>query len=188
VRTLPPLLALTLASAAIAQSWEFTFSNQILSPKNPSTTITLSATFAPTDWAFAGARLDLHSSEPGWSDIETLSVHPGQRAGELQPGGRTVAGISVGQLYGFGFTPDPDNPIAMWRGTFEVTDFAPRDVTLATSTERFDVYPEDLGPLPPFEPRTPIDVEAAIRVIPAPGPLARLGLAVLATARRRRPQ
>jgi hypothetical protein len=189
MRPLPSLLTLAFASAAGAQSWEFTFSHETLSPENPSTTVMLWASFAPSDWAFAGADLDLHASEPGWEpgSPERRLVQPGQVPGEVTPDRRSITGIGVGQIYGTGFHPDPDNPIEVWRATFAITDFTPRRITLSTDTEQFFVYPQDLGFGSPTEPRTPIDVEIPIQVIPAPAPLGLLGLAALAATRRRRP-
>lgn len=113
------------APAASAQSWELRFSEETLSPATPSTTVTLWASFPPTDWAVAGARLDLEASEPRWSDLSALLTgQPGQMPGEIEPDGRRVTDIRVGQLIGFGRTPDPSNPIAVWQATFTATDFS----------------------------------------------------------------
>jgi hypothetical protein len=180
-------------SAASAQGgWEFRLSADTLTPQEPSVTITLAVSFPAADFAFAGANWNVHATEPGWSDLERLPLQIPPTLFPCDPScdgivaGGDVTGISHGQLYAFGFIPDPSNPIALWRATFTVTDFSTaREIVLSTTTTRFEVYIEDLGPGSPRASRTPDEGRAIMRVIPAPAPLALLGIAAfVATCRR----
>jgi len=185
----PFILAAAISSPAHAQSWEFRFSEPVLSRETPSTTVTLRASFPRADWAFAGAWLDVHASEPAWSEPKALiDWSPGQMPGMVTPDGRGVTDVSVGQLWTFARGPDAANPIAVWQATFTATDFSTaREILFSTATERFLVYIDPTGMIRTPEPRTPIDIEAAIRVIPAPAPVALLALAGIAATTRRRP-
>jgi hypothetical protein len=184
-------IALACAGAARAEGWEFRLSSDTITPASPSITVTLAAGFPATDFAFAAANWNAHASETGWSAPELLplqippTLFPCTTCGGIIDG-PDVRSISHGQLYGFGFLPDPANPIPVWKATFTVTDFTPREIDLSTTTTRFEVYVEDLGPGSPREPRIVAEGRATIHVIPAPAPLALLGLGAATVVARRR--
>jgi hypothetical protein len=96
-----------------------------------------------------------------------------------------VTGLIVGQLHfpQGGIYADPSNPIAIWRATFTVTDFAPRTIALETDTRQFAVYQRRADPPhpPPFH-----EAMIDIRVIPAPGALLVMSGAMGLSIRRRR--
>lgn len=173
--------ALAAAPAARGQSWDFEVSNPELRPSAPSTTVTLFADVDPAEW-FASSALDVQATEPGWSDPLALIAHPGQNPGVLA--GAMVEGIAVGQLRVFGYLPDPGR-IPVWQATFAVTDFTERTVELDTRTSQFSIYIEIMGTSWPVA-RRPIEGVATIKVVPAAGGLALLGMGGLLAARRRR--
>lgn len=186
MKSLAILAAGAIAAAASGQEWRFALSNPVLSPDAPSTTVTASIDAGPGAWAFAGANLDVHATELGWSDPTALFKLPGQAPGTVS--GASVTGISVAQFRGFGGWA-PGFPkvgrAEVWQATFTVTDFTPRQLELSTATRRLEVYLEEA--LLTRETRIPLEAERVIQVIPAPGGIA-LGLgAFVAAARRRRP-
>lgn len=180
------LAAVGMATAASAQSdgWIFEFDQAELSPANPTAWATLSATFPAADYAFAGARLSVSAGESGWGLLETIIPRSPPPSPPVVIGG-DITGIIVGQVH---FPPpilaDPSNPVAVWRGEFTVTDFAPRDIEFTTDTGDFRVYPDPESPASRVG--TPVEALESIRVVPAPASLALLGLGGLAAVRRRR--
>lgn len=173
--------ALVMAPVADAQ-WEFKLSNTVLSPANPSTVVTLSVEPTPGDYAFGNADLDVHADEAGWSGPEALIRQPGQVPGTIL--GHSVIGIRPAQGIGFSFPPDPGR-IEAWRAIFTVTDFSPRQIDVRTETSLFQVITSPVFPYP-REPRMPIEGQAIIRVIPAPGAIALLASGTLPAIRRQR--
>ena len=191
MRITPLLLVLALAATASAQTnWEFRLSSDVITPAEPRVTVTIAAAFPPPDFAFAAANWSVHATEPGWSDPENLplQIPPtpipcASCAGIID--GPDVLSISHGQLHAFGLPADPANPIPVWKATFTVTDFTPRQIDLSTTTTRFEVYVVDpVSGVPLRESRIVDEGRATIRVIPAPAPVAALGLGVLAARRR----
>lgn len=191
-KTIAVLAAAALASGAGAD-WQFEVSGDI-TPSSPTVTVRLLGGFPRADFAVAGAILDIHASEAGWSELELLPVQipptpvpgpypdpQGRTPGEISGG--DVTGAVMGQLHIGPFVADPTNPLPMWEATFSTSDFTPRDISLSTTTHKFLVY---YDPIPIGGPRTMGEGAGVIRVIPAPGGLALLGLGGLAAARRRR--
>lgn len=184
--------AFGLAGAASAQEWQFELSNPVLSAAAPSTTVMLSIDPGPADYAVAGVNFNVHASEPGWSDPESLFERgvvwdPLPSSGEII--GASVIGIWSGQLPPqLGFIPKTGR-VDMWRAMFTLTDFTARHIDLSTETTRLEVYTVDPAtlPIPEIRPVTAIEGAASIRVVPAPTGLALLGLGWLAAARRQRP-
>ena len=169
------------ASSSLAQQG-WLLESDIISGFDP-VTVTLSATYASSDYAFAGARLDLVADEPGWSDPELLLMGPGTSAGTIS--GAVVEGVIVGQLHfpPGGIFADPANPIEVWQGKFSTSDFTPRFLSISTRTTQFAVYPDMGSPL--SELRTP--TEASVLVfVPTPGALPLLAITGVAAHRRRR--
>lgn len=190
-KSLAILAAVGLASAAGAQSWEFSIDNPVLTgPGDDSTTVTLSIDQGPADYAVAGANFNVHASEAGWSDLVALlslgsppsGAQPGQNPGTISGG--SVTDASIGQLAQFGWEPTPGR-INVWEAKFTVTDFTARNIDLNTETTRFSVYTD---PFPSTARRdiAATDGRGVIEVVPAPASLALLGLGGLAAARRRR--
>ena len=189
IYVLPVLMT---ASAALAQSSVIIdVENPVLAP-GESTTVTLWAAWPTSMLAMAGIVTDLESSEGdlGWSDLRLIPpmTGPGSSVGVL--GGTGVAGIIAGQL-NFpcaGCGPDGSNPISFWRATFtapaEVA--TPFDVSLSTSTSRFDVYfsRESRESRSFLEGLT--EGHATIHIIPAPAGVLLLSMGVLMSQRRRR--
>lgn len=181
------LAAVGAGSLASAQEWRFELSNPVLSPGNPSTTITASIDPGPGAWALSRANFDVHATEPGWSDPTPLLAMPGQAGGALS--GPTVTGISVSQFPDFAGRWPPGYPklgrVEVWQATFTVSDFAARQIEVNTDTRSLLVY---LDPIARAE-RTPTEAVARIKVVPAPGvaALALVGLGLAAVTRRRRP-
>ncbi|MCW5757725.1 MAG: hypothetical protein KIT54_10855 [Phycisphaeraceae bacterium] len=184
--------SLAISSATLAQSSVIIdVADPVLLP-GQSTTVTLWAAFPSSMLAMAGIVTDLESSEGdmGWSELRLIPPMngPGSSTGVL--GGTGIAGIIAGQL-NFpcaGCGPDGSNPISFWRATFtapaEVA--TPFDVSLSTSTSRFDVYfSRDSRESRSFLEGL-IEGHATIHIIPAPAGAVVLGLGVLATGRRRR--
>lgn len=178
-------LAVTTAGASAQYACHLEVDDPIFSPADPTKTITLSAVFPPADWAFAGARLSIHASEAGWSDVSLISpggTGPGTNPGRIMGG--DVVGIIAGQIH---FPPqiiaDPANPQPVWSAKFTITDFTAREISFLTTTEDFRIYPHR-GSAFSLR-RTPFEVSASI-IPPAPGSLAVMGLAGLVLARRRR--
>lgn len=184
-RNVAAVAVLVAAPLAAGQSWDFELSSRELSPASPSTTVTLFADVDPSEW-LAGALLDVHATEAGWSDLKVVIPPHLAPPSAVSPGeimGGSVTEILVGQLASFSFQPDPGR-IPVWEATFTASDFTERAIELSTETERLDVYLE-VWPVPVTETRIPIEGSAAIRVIPAPGGFALLGLGALSATRRR---
>ncbi|MFG0286151.1 MAG: hypothetical protein ACF8R7_17175 [Phycisphaerales bacterium JB039] len=181
------IIILTAATPAAAQDqgWIFRFDQAEITPADPIVWVELWAFFPATDYAFAGARLDLHASEEGWGEGSSPLM------GIVDPpptiAGPSVLDIVTGQLNfpPAGLYADPSNPIKAWRQKFEVTDFTPRDLSFHTETRVGAIFPERESRA--YEERPWADASAVIRVVPAPGAVT-LGLtwALLASPRRRR--
>ena len=178
------VLAGALPAAAQDQGWTFRFNQAEITPANPVVWVELWAFFPAADYAFAGARLDLHASEEGWGDGFSPLMGPSQPPPIIA--GPSVLGIVIHQL---NFPPggiyaDPSNPIEVLRWEFKATDFTVREISFRTETRRGDIYPERESGV--SEERPWAEGAGVIRVVPAPGAVT-LGLtwALLATPRRR---
>jgi len=180
------LAAAGAATAAGAQEWRFQDSDPVVRPGAASINVVLSLDPGPADYAIHGVIFNAHASEPGWSDNVTLGIQPGLpypwSSGEIV--GASVIGITNGQLPpALGFTLFPGR-VDIWRATFTVTEFTPREIDLSTGTSRLSVYREATGEA--TVDRTPIEGAATITVIPAPASAALLGASALGTLWRRR--
>ncbi|GIW74396.1 MAG: hypothetical protein KatS3mg103_0918 [Phycisphaerales bacterium] len=133
------------AAAASAQSVIIDVANPTLNP-GESTTVTLSAGFAATDYAMAGILTNLISSvgSTGWSDLALIApmdargYHRRHRLGHRRGRHhRRPAELPPAMIYA-----DPTNPIAFWSATYTAPAVVddPFTVDLSTRTERFDVY------------------------------------------------
>jgi len=123
------------------------------------TEVTLYATLAPGDHAFAGATLDIRVANGGiaWSDLQTMTIGPSH------PG--TISGSHVlGIELDMGF-PLPGDPIAVWRGTAELLEPV-SFICAKTETDEFLVYPTTGREI---EPRTAKEAGGLLR-IGAPDP------------------
>jgi hypothetical protein len=161
-----------------------------LGPANPSCTVKISARFSPNDHAVAGAWWDVDASEAGWSD--NILPPPLNNTRGTNPGtinGSAVEDIIAGQIFfpSGGIQVNTSNPILLWRATFTASVFTNRQVTISTTTHRFDVYvdpnrPRSEGRLSGFS-----EGQAVIAIVPAPaGAMVLLAGASGLWARRRR--
>lgn len=195
--TTPTLLAIAAASActapALAQAILFDTSLSGAFPMpGERTTITMSASFNPLDYAMAGIRTDLVGLEvQGRLENPRLIAPmdgPGTSEGILS--GEGYADIIAGQLNfpPAGIFADPTNPIAFWAvdWVFEFDDPSnPVLLHVVTDTSRFDVYTDRLLATSEFRIDDLEEGELLI-VVPAPaGAIALLGGFTLATRRRR---
>ncbi|MFG0282855.1 MAG: GC-type dockerin domain-anchored protein [Phycisphaerales bacterium JB039] len=106
--------------------------------------VTLRAGFPLHLYAMATIELDveLPGGVGGWSDWELVKPMDGPFTSAGAPAPAGIVDIVARQLH---FPPapttDPSNPIAFWRATY-TAPLAPRsfDVSLATTTRRYDVY------------------------------------------------
>ena len=189
------LAAITLATAAHAQTIGVTIEidEPVLAPGD-STTVRLVASFAASDWAFAGVltSLDFDGSiadpRSHWSDIGVLAPFSTGPSGPLL-GDTAIESILAGQLNfpAAMIYADPTNPIAFFEATFT----APADagggyfVDLSTLTSQFDVYTDrESGDAVSYLDVVTEDA-ATIFVVPAPASAAVLALGVVALRRRR---
>jgi hypothetical protein len=177
---------LALAAGAAAQAgWildvEYGPGQTSVNPASPSCTLRVYAYFAPHDFAIAGARWEVRASEPGWASA-TLVPFCRNCIVEVYP---RIEGSSIwttnGQVH---FPPvlpgNPENPILGLEAVWATQDFARRDVSLATFTSRFDVYPDPNSPSSQSRLSSLVEGQAVIRVTPSPP--AFIGLAPLAFA------
>jgi hypothetical protein len=157
-----------------------------------STTVTLSAAWPPSEYAFASIRTGIGMAiEAGsWSDLELIPVMDGPGTTAGTPAGGGVTGIFAWQ-FNFGPTgsePDLSNPIPFWRGTYTAPDMVPTPMELefTTMTTQFEVYfmPRSLETTSYLDELT--EGTGVIRVVPAPGPVAMLLAGGCWAGRRRR--
>ncbi len=185
------------AAAAHAQTVGVTIDidEPVLAPGD-STRVRLIATVLDTDYAFAGASLNLlidFDGTPGARGFSDLSILPPMDAGPSAgvPTDRGIEGLVIGQLHfpAAGIFADPTNPIAFWEATFT----APIDagggyrVDLLTETLRFDAWTDRDTAIAASRLDLIVEDSASIFVIPAPAGAAvlTLGVAVAFTQRRR---
>ncbi len=139
------LALLTAACAAQAQQgWVLQADRTVLTPSHPSTVVTLLATHAPDDYAFAGAGLDV-LIEPSlhlvYYDV-AFNCGIGPCPGGITP--RGIEGLIFGQLH---FPPpiyaDPRSPLESLYCMLETTPTHPGagQCLIQTETRKFDVYP-----------------------------------------------
>lgn len=184
---------LTVANLAPAQEnswfWEVEYSNPAghIASAEDTATITLWAAWDPEYYAFRGALLDVAGDDPRdaseWVEWYLL-VDDSNDDGTVD--GASIRGVRPFQIYwpyDPPYWPDTSNPIAAWTATWRTADLTPRDVTIQTVTESFEIYSEwEFGDY--VDGLT--EGRAVIAVVPAPGlgsiPLA----ALLAILRRRR--
>ncbi len=179
-----------IAAAASAQSVVIDVANPVLNP-GESTTVTLSAGFGGTDYAFGAILTNFISSvgSEGWSDLAVLEpLTTGSNPGS--PSGTGVDGIIAGQIHFplAGIFADDTNPIAFWSATYTAPAVVETafDVDLSTRTSRFDVYVDRDRSASESRLADLAEGAGVISVVPAPASLALLGLGGLAAARRRR--
>jgi hypothetical protein len=178
------------ATPAVCQSTFFFEVSNVITPEQPSATVTLWATFDPQWFAFHRTLTDVFSEfDRGWfSDPLFLLDDPegSSNAGEVSPDGDRVSGIFVTQLHiPFNHFPDPSNPIPIWSAMWTTDDFTPRQVDLATESQSFWVWHEDGGRFDMFG----VDFAEGsgfIEVVPSPGGAAALLMAWAMAGRRRR--
>lgn len=179
-KSLAILAAVGLASAAGAQGLEIEPGASVVAPGEV-VTLTVFADPGPSDYAIAGVNFDVDASGGDWANPTALLSHPGQNPGVIS--GSSVTGASIGQLWAFGFVPDPGR-IAVWTGDFSSATEGVYDISTATS--RFSVYTDAATPGERRDVTGTGEGRATVEVIPAPASLALLGLGGLAAARRRR--
>ncbi|MEQ9095606.1 MAG: hypothetical protein RIE32_05020 [Phycisphaerales bacterium] len=188
-----PVTACVLLLAAATQTLAqyailFDIEDDTLLP-GQSTSVTLSAAYAPHDWAFALVLTDLVSSEGerGLSDWELVAPLTGPGTTPGAPSGTGIDGILAGQLnFPVPGLPPPTNPIDFWTVTYTapMDVAAPFDVLLSTDTSRFEVYPTREAVFGESRLDLLAEGNATIRVIPTPASVAVLG-GLLVCARRR---
>lgn len=189
-RTTVCLLLLAAAPVQAQYAILFDIEDDTLLP-GQSTTITLAAAHAPSEWAMAtvGTRLIASTGSDGLSDWALIAPMsgPGTTPGGPSPTG--IDGIIAGQLnFPPGGVPGlPTNPIDFWRVTYTApTDVAaPFDLLLSTDTSRFEVYPFRDSVFGESRLDLLVEGNATIRVIPAPASALVLAGLALATRCRR---
>ncbi len=183
-----------IAAAASAQSVgievAYPAGQDFLNP-GESATVTLSAGYGGTDYAFGAILTNFISSvgSEGWSDLAVLEpLTTGSNPGS--PSGTGVDGIIAGQIHFplAGIFADDTNPIAFWSATYTAPAVVETafDVDLSTRTSRFDVYVDRDRSASESRLADLAEGAGVISVVPAPASLALLGLGGLAAARRRR--
>ncbi|GIK20314.1 MAG: hypothetical protein DYG93_05220 [Leptolyngbya sp. PLA2] len=182
-------------AAAVGQTMTFYWSpNRItISPANPSGTSWLLATWntnGPPEVGFAQDLLDvLATNFDGTTDSVVWTPNPTISAytngfGSPQPNG-DVIDIDLFQLPPF-YNPyfDATHPLVLGALTFSTVGFTPRTIMFKDQNHRNTaVYADDFGTLLYL---VPIDPGVDFIVVPTPGTLATLGLALGVAARRRR--
>ncbi|HRQ73682.1 MAG TPA: hypothetical protein PLU35_11700 [Phycisphaerales bacterium] len=182
-------------AAAAGQTMTFYWDPAIItiSPANQSGTSRLRATWntnGPPAVGFAQDLLDvLATNFDGTTDSVVWTPNPVLSSytnglGSPQPNG-DVIDIDLFQLPPF-FNPhfDASHPILLGALTFSTVGFTPRTITFKDQNHRDTaVYADDFGTLLYL---VPIDPGVDFIVVPTPGTLATLGLALGVAARRRR--
>jgi hypothetical protein len=125
----------------------FTVSNEV-SPENPSTTVTLRASFAPQWYAFGLSKPEIWSGGSG--DFSNPEVLIQQKfycyAGNVAPDGDSVTGTYLQQYQMLlGQFADTHNPLELWSVTWTTDDFSRRDVPIWTKSYDFWVYLDGWG-------------------------------------------
>lgn len=157
-----------------------------LSPQTPKATVTVWAQFDPAQYAFAGAKWDMHASEAEWSNAKIPFTGLPVLPGTVSPSGSSYLGIASGQLHGVaGIFANTSNPIVIWSAEFSTTDFTPRTIDLRSDTSEFLLYTNSLGSNASFL-SSFVEGQGQINVVPAPGAVA-LPLFILLASRRSRP-
>lgn len=178
-KSLAIFAAVGVASAASAQSVDIEPLDSTVG-LGEAVTLTVFADSGPDDYAVAGFNFNVNASGGDWGGLTSLLTHPGQNPGTVV--GSNVEDVSSGQLFAFGFVPEPGR-IAVWSGDFSSATEGVFDIS--TETTRFEVYTENMEGSPRRS-LTPTEGSASVTVIPAPASLALLGLGGLLFARRRR--
>lgn len=187
------VIAATLAAAGLARSQtpagfriDLDFGGGLFSPSNPTVTVKVSGYFSPSDYALAGARLDILCSDVGgtWSSPRILPpLTTGSNPGVIT--GTNVLGAVGGQLNLPVLIPaDPRNPVGLWEAEWTCHDFFVRAIDFSTWTHRFDVYPDRNSPSSTGRLNGFMEGFARI-VIPAPGTTGVLVTGCLLATRRR---
>ena len=115
----------------------------VVSPQTPSVQLTLRAVFDPSDFAFAGARLDIVTSEGRFVDPSCpLFCAGGAIAGSQ------VRDLLVGQIHepAAGVIADSANPIEIYSVRWTTDDFEARVIPVVTDTRTFNVFPSATSP------------------------------------------
>lgn len=178
--------AVGLASAAGAQSVEIEPGAATVAP-GEAAPLTVFGDPGPGDYAIAGIEFRVDATGGAWADNQHHILPTAAPGSALNPGtieGSSVVGILVGQLDGFGFTPEPGR-IRLWSAEFSSAAEGVFDIT--TTTSRMAVYADNPRGEPwPWRTVTPTEGHARVTVIPAPAGLALLALGGLAVGRRGR--
>jgi hypothetical protein len=171
-------------------SFFFTISN-VVSPEQPSATVTLWAAFDPQWYAFGLSHTEVWGApDPGnFSDPEALIFQKKYcDPGDVALDGDSITGIRITQYHFLlGQLADPHNPLELWSATWTTDDFCPREVPIWTQSLDFWVYISDSGEGKNFYGPDFAEASGVIEVVPAPAGAVLLATAGVWTSRRRRP-
>ena len=183
--------AAVFAGGAVAQT-NGTFllvSTNTGSPRAPTTTIEVWATWVSPDYLFAGADYDLTAGDGEFTGGELiLGNDPPNTMGVLS--GRTVIGAAMGQIHGIlGIFGNEDKPILLATYDWTTTDFTSRTVSLDTSNTSIFIVGLILnGVIAELFPHEFTPGSGAINVVHAPSAAGAgvLAIVLCAAGRRRR--
>ncbi len=175
-------------------TWLFEVVGGPVSPSNPTVTVNLYAAFpqlSPST-SYGQGDLAISSTDPtGWFHGMTKGSGLGYCGGAIlgvpnQAGG--VDELGFFQIGVLGCAPNTYNPIHIWEAEWTTDNFKPRTVTLASfETTFFNVFLQ-AGNFFPDVFLYPDKFEhgsGVIQVVPAPGSIACIGAALVASRRRR---
>ncbi len=166
-----------------------------VSPAHPVVEVRLYASFPQQYWAFGSTTLHISSSDPtGQFFNMTKPIGPGALspsgacamwAGGTPNSSGGVGPLGASQFNAVGCAAGTWNPILIWQAEWTTSDFAARNVVLATDNIlKYSVYVSSQSSLPDlflnYEPAA-----AVFQVIPTPGSIACIGAIVVASRRRR---
>jgi hypothetical protein len=178
----------TCAVACAQSTWQTTVSyapgQTSVNPAHPTCMVSLALSFPPQDYALAGVRWDIHAADSTWNwyRIEDFGSMPPPRPII----GPDISDIATGQIHvpALHVFADPTNPVWLFEAEWVTTDFTPREVTVWTTTSRFDVYVDVNSPRSESRLQALAEGRGAIRVTPSPASLVPLALVVFRRRRR----
>ena len=162
---------------------EWSVSNPVLTPADPSTTILMTATwsldigrhFARAEFDILGSNTSGGIAEGRWVSGGLIYLFDDMTEGWVEAR-EPDANNNLYNGYGFilppfmhGRAPSPMH----WWFTYTATDFTPRDAGYTSLFRSFEIYTDNFGSTRPVD---PIVTPAAFRVVPAPA----AGAAVIA--------